>query len=488
MKNEMKTRTVIPVKPKLDLGLIGDTDSYKYSQAPLYHPDTTQMESYFGTRGGDFSNSTLFGLQIFMHEVLSQILTMEGVDAEEKFAIDHGEPFNRKGFETIVKKYGGRPPITIRAIPEGMIVPIGTPLIIIKSVNDPDVFWFGDWLENKISRLWGPSTVAIQSREYRKLWKRYLDLSSDDPDAEIDFKVHDFGSRGCASEEQAKYHGAAHLLSFKGSDTTAGIKAANYYYDCPMSGLSIAATQHSLMSAEGRAGEFDVVERAIKKYLIDREVPPGVPKYLACVGDTYDIFNFTRMICSERFLPMIEKSGGTFIIRPDSGSHQKVLLEMFGILKECLKSKITTNNKKFTLLPPYLRLIWGDGISLKSSDPLLDFVANEQNWSVSNLATGSGGALLQKLDRDTQKFAMKCSAIRRGGQVYEVKKDPITDSGKQSKAGRLDVIRNSKGEIETVVLADNQDEHPDSVMNTVFENGDILFHTTFDECRERMKL
>ena len=30
-------------------------------------------------------------------------------------------------------------------------------------------------------------------------------------------------------------------------------------------------------------------------------------------------------------------------------------------------------------------------------------------WSADNLAFGSGGALLQKIDRDTQKCAFKCS-------------------------------------------------------------------------------
>ena len=43
-----------------------------------------------------------------------------------------------------------------------------------------------------------------------------------------------------------------------------------------------------------------------------------------------------------------------------------------------------------------------------------------------------GGALLQKVDRDTMKFAFKCSAIQIGGEWRDVYKDPATDHGKRS--------------------------------------------------------
>ena len=33
----------------------------------------------------------------------------------------------------------------------------------------------------------------------------------------------------------------------------------------------------------------------------------------------------------------------------------------------------------------------------------------KNSWSADNVAFGSGGALLQKIDRDTQKCAYKCS-------------------------------------------------------------------------------
>ena len=46
----------------------------------------------------------------------------------------------------------------------------------------------------------------------------------------------------------------------------------------------------------------------------------------------------------------------------------------------------------------------------------------QNKWSTDNVAFGSGGALLQRLHRDTQKCAYKCSyAIINGEGVSEYK-------------------------------------------------------------------
>ena len=71
-------------------------------------------------------------------------------------------------------------------------------------------------------------------------------------------------------------------------------------------------------------------------------------------------------------------------------------------------------------------------------------------WSADNIAFGMGGALLQQVDRDTQKFAMKCSSALVNGEWIDVMKDPITDSGKKSKAGRV-TLWTSGGEFVSAV-------------------------------------
>lgn len=462
-----------------------DTDSYKLSHWRQYPKGTTQMMSYFESRGGEFPECTLFGLQYFLHKYLSKRVTREQVAEAKQFAEAHGEPFNEAGWLHIVEKHQGRLPVRIRAVPEGLVAPTSNVLLTIES-TDPEVFWVVSWLETMLVRLWYPSTVATTSRESKKILWKYLEMTAEDPASEILFKLHDFGSRGVTTLEQGRVGGAAHLLNFMGSDTIEGIRMANHYYHCPMAGFSIPASEHSTVTMWGREHEFQMVEQHIQEYLVDRQVPPGTPKLAACVGDSYDIFKFTRAVTTGRLKELIKKSGGTFVLRPDSGNPAQVLRQIFDILNETINDEITCNKKCFRMLPPWLRIIQGDGINIESMEDILRNIA-DCHWSTANVAFGSGGGLLQRWDRDTQKWAFKCCAAKVDGTWVDVRKDPVTDKGKQSKAGRLDLIR-TNGTLKTVVLETEQLAHPDSVMNTVFENGEILYDTTFDECRARMAL
>ena len=58
-----------------------------------------------------------------------------------------------------------------------------------------------------------------------------------------------------------------------------------------------------------------------------------------------------------------------------------------------------------SLLPPSIQ---GDGINYDMIKKILESM-KKSGWSADNIAFGSGGALLQKLNRDTQKCAFKCS-------------------------------------------------------------------------------
>ena len=172
------------------------------------------------------------------------------------------------------------------------------------------------------------------------------------------------------------------------------------------------------------------------------------------------------------------------MIRPDSGEPLDVLPKMFEILENNLGAEVILNSKGFKVLPPYLRIIQGDGIDMNSMEEILKCLT-DLGWSASNIAFGSGGGLLQKVNRDTQKWAFKCCFAEVGGIAVDVRKDPITDQGKRSKAGRLDLVMRD-GVFQTVALGTDDVEAEDSVMHTVFDHGDILVHTTLDECRERM--
>ncbi len=101
-------------------------------------------------------------------------------------------------------------------------------------------------------------------------------------------------------------------------------------------------------------------------------------------------------------------------------------------------------------------------------------------YSADNLAFGMGGALLQMVNRDTQKFAMKASAAMINGEWIDVFKDPITDAGKKSKKGRFMVVKNSD-KIETVPF--NQELASQNMLKVRYLNGKTYNNITFSEVR-----
>ena len=63
----------------------------------------------------------------------------------------------------------------------------------------------------------------------------------------------------------------------------------------------------------------------------------------------------------------------------------------------------------------------GDGVNLDSIEEIL-LTMEKNNISADNIAFGCGGALLQKLNRDSAKFAFKASAVYENGKWREIKK------------------------------------------------------------------
>lgn len=67
---------------------------------------------------------------------------------------------------------------------------------------------------------------------------------------------------------------------------------------------------------------------------------------------------------------------------------------------------MTTTKTGHKLLPPYIRVIQGDGVDWESIPKILEKLKGEK-IAADNIGFGSGGALLQKLNRDTFKCAFK---------------------------------------------------------------------------------
>lgn len=458
------------------LNLLLLTDSYKFSHYKQYPPKTQHVYSYFESRGGKYPETVFFGLQyLLMGYLRGVVVTPEGIDAADAFVSKHVGPgvFNRAGWDYILKVHGGKLPVRIKAVPEGSVVPVSNVLMTIEN-TDPACYWLTNYLETLLVQTWYPSTVATQSREIKKNILKYLQLTGDPKG--IDFKLHDFGFRGVSSTESAALGGAAHLLNFMGTDTVIGIMLAQDYYKAGMVGFSIPAAEHSTMTAWGQDGEVDAMRNMLTQY------PTGL---VACVSDSYDIFRACSEIWGEKLKDRVLAREGCLVVRPDSGDPSSVVSLVLQILGDKLGA--TLNDKGYKVLNPHVRVIQGDGVCEEEINRILSRMKYE-GWSADNIAFGMGGALLQKLHRDTQKFAFKCSSVTVDSQEREVYKDPVTDIGKVSKRGKLALL-NIQGNYSTVKQTEvaNYPQMTDQLV-TVFENGEVIRKWTFEECRGKAAL
>jgi nicotinamide phosphoribosyltransferase len=464
---------------KMENSILINTDSYKVSMWKQYPPGTEYVYSYIESRGGLYDKTVFFGLQSYLQEYLTNPITQEEIDFADEFWTAHGEPFNRTGWEYILKKHGGILPLAVRAVPEGTV--LATKNVLATVVNtDSMVPWLTTWVEQGMLRaIWYGTTVATQSFFIKRVIKTYLEKSGDV--AGLPFKLHDFGGRGVSSNESAMLGGMAHLVNFSGTDTAVALIGANRYYDADMkaTAFSIPASEHSTITSWGRENET-----MSYRNMVDQFGKKG--SIFAVVSDSYDIYEACRKWGLE-LKEQIVNSGATLVIRPDSGDPLVVLPKMFDILGALFG--FTTNEKGYKVLNN-IRILWGDGINGQSISSILRNIVDLRGWSADNIAFGMGGALLQIVNRDTLKFAMKASAIfiRLGDHIEwrDVYKDPITDPGKASKRGVV-TLWHSGSDFESSVTrpnrwVDNGTEWKEAT-RTVFFNGELMNKSTFEEVR-----
>ena len=103
------------------------------------------------------------------------MVTRGAIDEAAELLDSHMGPghFNRDGWEHILNVHGGRLPISIKAVPEGTVVPVKN--VLFTMVNtDPKCFWLTNYLETLLVEVWYPMTVATNSREQKKLLQAAL--------------------------------------------------------------------------------------------------------------------------------------------------------------------------------------------------------------------------------------------------------------------------------------------------------------------------
>lgn len=458
--------------------LILNSDSYKTSHWVQYPTGSEYMSSYVEARSGDY-DVVFFGLQAYIKEYLSTPITTQDIDEAETVIQAHGLTFNRKGWELLVDRHGGYLPLRIEAVPEGSIVPVSN--VVCQVVNtDPDFYWLSSYIETSLLRaIWYPSTVASVSYYCKGIIRAALEKSADTTDS-LPFRLHDFGARGASSFESVALGSLANLVNFAGTDSMTALVAASRWYgmDKDMAAFSIPAAEHSTMTAWGREGETAAYANMLKQF-------GGAGKAFSVVSDSYDLWNAIDNIWGDTLKEEVKKMGGTLVIRPDSGEPIKVVREALERL--AVKFGTTINSKGYKVLPDYVRIIQGDGISAQSLGKIINAVM-DAGFSAENITFGMGGGLLQQVNRDTMSWAMKASAISINGEWRDIYKDPVTSHSKRSKKGRLALIKDSSGQLKTVKSEDLKavtNTNSESLLRDVYVDGKLLIDDNLTVIRER---
>lgn len=479
-------------------------DGYKVGHKFQYPEGTTLVYSNLTprkSRNEEIHEVVFFGLQYFIKEYLIDQFS-EGFFQRPKGEVvrEYARRMdNYLGKDSITYHHIaalhdlGYLPLEIKALPEGTLVPPRVPLFTIRNTV-PEFFWLTNMLETLLSAvLWKPSTSATTAFQYLRTFTRYARATVGDDLSFVPWQGHDFSFRGMSGIEDAVMSGAAHLLSFTGTDTIPAIDFLETYYnaDCEteLIGGSVPATEHSVMCMGTQDDEIGTFRR-----LINQVYPAGI---VSIVSDTWD---FWQVITD--FMPRLKTDvltrNGKVVIRPDSGDPVKIIVgdpdapagtpEHKGAI-ECLWETFggVVTPMGYKLLDPHIGLIYGDSITTERQQAILEGL-KQKGFASYNVVLGIGSYTYEYVTRDTFGFAMKATYGEVDGVGRAIFKDPKTDDGtKKSARGLLRVDRNpATGALELKNDCTWEEEHGGE-LKTVFRDGKLLVDVSLAEIRERLK-
>lgn len=375
------------------------------------------------------------------------------------------------------------------------------------------------------------------------------------------FDLLDFGYRGVSSCETAGLgSGSYYTAGLEGSDTVAGSRFLLEYYNCNQNftsifeeahgATSVPAAEHSTITSwadVSEAGDYQVYEAA--EYNAFRNmIKQYMPSFaISLVSDGFNIWNAVTRLWPSVVVPadggdsmrtMLTQRLEAFqltLIRPDSGEGVETLPQLFTLLSQVLPEHFQADLSPLATVFPagdayeekykavcdriranlgqssgnpfrrfkgqQLRVLQGDGVALDTVGDMLASVLSN-GFCANCVHFGSGGGLLQKLNRDSLAVAFKCCAMYVGDKCFPVGKDPIA-GGKKSYGGNPPVIRGQDGVLRnrgeydangnmTKALAMSVEEFrngcPGDEMVKVFENGSIIVDQTFKDITSRAKI
>jgi nicotinamide phosphoribosyltransferase len=425
-------------------------------------------------------------------------------------------------------------PVKVKCLPEGTMCPIQVPFMTIIN-TDPRFYWITNFLETLTQTvIWQAITSATIASQYKKLLKDFAEKTSDNPEF-VQWQGHDFSCRGMSSVESGAVSGAAHLLSFTGTDTITAIEFLEDYYGADVEkelvGGSVPATEHAVVCAGGCENEYETFRR-----IIEDVYPSGI---VSVVSDTWDFWAVLTNILPALKSKIIGRNGKV-VIRPDSGDPVKIVTGYFvqeikynsedvitlmrssmsgyqkiwgsedaydcvltsdGKYLDILGEEITAdeakgsivllyetfggskNSKGYIDLDPHIGLIYGDSITYERCRQICERLKSK-GFSSTNVVFGIGSYTYQHNTRDVFGIACKATYVIINGEAKSIFKDPKTGSSKKSAKGLLSVVKNGN----SLALINNctPEQEEQSELKTIFKDGVQYGKLTLSEIRKNL--
>jgi nicotinamide phosphoribosyltransferase len=488
-------------------------DGYKFGHRSQYPEETEFVMSNLtprSTRVDGVNEVVFFGLQYFLQEFLGNEFDRFFESDVDKVADRYARrvngylgPDNGVGVDHIRDLHDlGFLPLVFKAWPEGSRVPIGMPMVTVENTL-PSYFWLVNYLETLLScELWLPITSATTALHFRERMNKWAELTGGDLEF-VNWQGHDFSMRGMGSVVDASKSGAAHLLSFWGTDTVPALDFIDEYYpgtpEDAIIGGSVAATEHSVMCAGGKDDELETYSRLMDIY--PGSNPEGF-QILSVVSDTWDLWNVLTNILPQLREKILARNG-KLVIRPDSGDPVKIICgdydadpasPAFKGVVQLLWDEFggTVNDAGFKVLDPHIGVIYGDGISPDRCERICAGL-HDAGFASTNVVFGLGSYTYQYVTRDTYGMAMKATWVQIDGVGSSIFKKPVTDDGgKFSATGRLSVVANpdywnsvGQPKYHLIQNASKADEDR-SLLTEVWRDGEFVRYDSFQTIRNRV--
>ena len=477
--------------------LLMKTDGYKLGHIWDYPNNTEFIYDNFTPRNGRIEGSkgvVVFGHQgvlqrFFMEEAAAffALPKLEVVTEYQEFLNDYLGP-NNIGTDHIAALHDlGYLPLEFKALPEGTFAPYGVPVFTITNTL-PEFFWLPNYFETLLSsELWLGMTSATKARQYRIGLEKWAALTSDTPEF-VDWQGHDFSYRGMSGTEAATVSGAGHLLFFTGTDTIPAISYLRKYYDgSGLIGGSVAATEHSVMCANGEENELETFLHLLSVHAA------GI---LSVVSDTWNLWRVLTVIARLLKQDIIARDG-KLVFRPDSGDPVKILCGDETSDDENVRRGVveilwdefggTVNSFGYGVLDPHVGVIYGDSITTERQEE----ICRQLDWkgfASTNVVLGIGSYTYQYVTRDTHGFAMKATAARIDDEWKVMFKKPITDDGGKFSARGFIAVQEIDGKLTLIDDLSHEEylETP-SLLETIWKDGKFVKRTNLAEIRQRVR-